>query len=59
MGTASRPGPCAACTRDIVPGDKIARAGETRVFHLECAPPDAAEPVRRPERGRTRRGQAA
>ena len=52
MATASRPGPCAACTRDVLPGDQIARAGETRVYHYECSPAEApqAQPQRR-ERG--------
>jgi hypothetical protein len=56
MGTAARPGPCSACTRDVIPGDRIARAGETRVYHLECAPPEPpqAQPARR-ERARVRR----
>lgn len=56
MGTAARPGPCSACTRVIVPGDQIARAGETRVYHFECSPAEApqAQPQRR-ERTRMRR----
>jgi hypothetical protein len=55
-GTAARPGPCSACTREIAPGDKIARAGETRVYHFECAPAEGppAQPQRR-ERARERR----
>ena len=59
MGTASRPGPCAACTRDIVPGDRTARAGEASVFHYECAPAPDPVPASRPERTRYRRGQSA
>ncbi len=56
MATAAKPGPCSACTRDVIPGDRIARAGETRVYHLECAPAETpqAQPQRR-ERARMRR----
>ncbi len=58
MGTASRPGPCSGCMRDVIPGDKITSIGGTGVFHLECAPPDAAAPAGRPERARIRRRPA-
>jgi hypothetical protein len=55
VGTAVRPGRCAACPRDIVPGDKTARAGG-QDYHYECAPAEApqAQPQRR-ERARAHR----
>ncbi len=62
MASAIRPGPCAACTRDVIPGDKIARAGETRVFHFECAPAGVVQDEPRSpraQRSRTFRRQAA
>ena len=36
--TAFRPGKCAGCTWDIVPGDKIVHLGEAGSLHFECAP---------------------
>ena len=38
--TAFRPGKCAGCTWDIVPGDKIIHLGEAGSLHFECAPVD-------------------
>ncbi len=38
--TAFRPGKCANCTWDIVPGDKIIHLGEAGSLHFECAPVD-------------------
>jgi hypothetical protein len=56
IGTAARPGPCSACTREIAPGDKIARADEIRVFHFECAPAESPQAQsQRRERARTHR----
>ena len=51
--TASRPGKCANCTWDIVPGDKIVHLGEAGSVHFECAPADDV-PLPGPERGRSR-----
>ena len=39
--TASRPGKCAACERDVVPGDKAVNT-DAGLVHLECAPGRAA-----------------
>ncbi len=55
--TASRPGRCAACERDIILGDVLARApGQS--FHYECAPPEDQQ-LRHRERTRTRQATAA
>jgi len=53
--TATRPGRCAGCERDVIPGDVLAQAGD-RSFHYECAPAGdlRLQPQRR-ERARTRR----
>jgi hypothetical protein len=57
--TAIRPGKCAACTWDIVPGDKIARSGDGLFWHWECAPAEEQLPaVATRERTRTRRAAA-
>jgi hypothetical protein len=37
--TAYRPGICAECDLDIVPGSKITDAGEGRNAHCECRVP--------------------
>jgi hypothetical protein len=42
VGTASKPGRCSGCPRDIVPGDRIMRTGEMDYVHLECAPASMA-----------------
>jgi hypothetical protein len=53
--TAFRPGKCAGCTWDIVPGDKIMHDGEGGFFHYECAPAeDPPVRVRRRERATAR-----
>ncbi len=36
--TAFRPGKCATCTWDIVPGDQIVHFSDTRFVHFECSP---------------------
>ena len=54
--SASRPGKCGACPRDIAPGDKITSLSGSGYVHLECAPPEAPRPDRRE---RTRRQQPA
>lgn len=54
--TAVRAGRCKACPRDILPGDVIARVGDSS-FHYECSPEDAArDQTWQQERARTRRG---
>jgi hypothetical protein len=35
---AFRPGTCAACTWEIVPGEQIVHLGDNRFAHFECAP---------------------
>lgn len=54
--TAIRPGRCPACPRDILPGDVIARIGDSS-YHYECAPAEASrDRTWQQERARTRRG---
>jgi hypothetical protein len=53
--TAFRPGKCAGCRWDIVPGDKIVHGDESSFYHFECAPAQDPPPrVRRRERATAR-----
>jgi hypothetical protein len=51
--TATRPGRCAGCERDVIPGDVLAQAGG-HSFHYECASAGDSRPRRR-ERDRAGR----
>jgi hypothetical protein len=53
--TARKPGKCAECSLDVVPGDKITCV-DLQFMHLECAPADPpAEAADGAQRQRDRR----
>ena len=64
MVTAARPGKCAACTWDIIPGNKVVHLGGTGAVHFECVTiqdvplPEPGGSQDQPERRRRIRSRA-